>query len=328
MRLWDADPMFAPPSCVRAFAPMACLTLAAVVSLSAQQPSVAPSATGTPTPAPTPAYAREVTDLPYVTGGTDHQRLDFYLPLETGGPPRPLVVWIHGGGWVNGTKTNGPSKPLVRAGFAAASLEYRFSKQAVFPAQIEDCKAAIRWIRAHAADYNIDPNHIGVWGASAGGHLVSLLGTLGHDRRFDVGENLDQSSAVQCVVDSCGPTDFLHWGDPPLPSHVETLNSVVNFLIGGKVETHQEQAKAASPITYVDKNSAPFLIQHGDIDPTVPLQQAQLFDAALRKAGVESTLVVFPDTKHNGPAYWSPETNKRVADFFNRHLGVKAPDAR
>src|SRR5205085_4082805 len=120
--------------------------------------------------APAPARARQFIDVPYVTGGHDQQRLDLYLPPE--GAARPLIVWIHGGGWEGGNKRSCPAKAMVARGYAVASVEYRLSQHAIYPAQIEDCKAAIRWLRANASEYGIDPKRIGVWGASAGGHLV------------------------------------------------------------------------------------------------------------------------------------------------------------
>ena len=150
-------------------------------------------------------------DIPYVPGGHELQRLDLYLP-EADKSARPLVIWVHGGGWNSGSKDGCTARWLVEYGYAVASINYRLSTHAIYPAQIEDCKSAIRFLRAHASEYGIKPDRIGAWGASAGGHLVALLGTTGDIRDFDTGTNLDQSSKVQCVVDWFGPTDFLHWG--------------------------------------------------------------------------------------------------------------------
>ena len=156
--------------------------------------------------------------------------------------------------------------PLAAKGYAVASINYRLSQHAVFPAQIEDCKAAIRWLRANAAKYHLDPDHIGVWGASAGGHLVALLGTTGSVKELEgKGGNLDQSSRVQCVVDWFGPTDLATMGG----SH-DKPGSPESRLIGGPVQENKEKARKASPLTYVSKDSAPFLIMHGDQDNTVP----------------------------------------------------------
>src|SRR5262249_50393585 len=136
------------------------------------------------------------------------QKLDLYIPAT---PKGPLLVWIHGGGWRGGSKDVVEYRPFLAHGYCLASVEYRFSQDAIFPAQVEDCKAAIRWLRAHAGEYGYDPKRIGAWGASAGGHLVALLATTGHVRDFDVGENLEQSSAIECGIDYFGPTDFPNW---------------------------------------------------------------------------------------------------------------------
>jgi acetyl esterase/lipase len=204
----------------------------------------------------------------------------------------------------------------VSKGFAAASINYRLSQHAKFPAQIDDCKAAIRWLRAHAKHYQLDPNHIGVMDESAGGHLVALLGTTG-GKEFDApGPNAKQSDQVQAVCDWFGPTDFLHWG-APLTGKVE---EVVTQLLGGPALTNKEKAAQASPITYVAKGDPPFLIMHGDQDPLVPLAQSEEFADALKKAGVEVTLRVLKGAGHGGPAFTSPENRQLIEEFFVKHL--------
>jgi acetyl esterase/lipase len=270
------------------------------------------------TPAAVAGGIREVRDVPYVTAGHERQRLDIFLPPKST-TLRPVVVWIHGGAWQSGSKANCPAKPLVGKGYVVVSLGYRLSQSAIFPAQIEDCKAAIRWLRAHAGEYGIDPNHIGVWGASAGGQLAALLGTTGENHDFDVGENLNQSSAVQCVIDWFGPTDFLHYGavDRKLE---EDPNGVYAKFIGGIPSEKPEQVKRSSPITYVQPGVAPFLIMQGDQDTVVPAQQSEVLHAALRKAGVESTLKIFPGAGHGGPDFSTPASVQQMSDFLDRHL--------
>lgn len=268
------------------------------------------------------AGPKSLRDLPYVTNGHERQKLDLFLPAGAG-EPRPLVVWIHGGGWEGGNKDNCPALGLLARGFAVASLNYRLSQHAPFPAQIEDCKAAVRWLRAHAAEYGIDPERIGTWGASAGGHLVALLGTTGHVRDFDRGENLDQSSRVQCVLDWFGPTDFLHWGEGSLVSVVDPKSPIVK-LFGGPIRGREPLARSASPVTFVQKDAAPFLIMHGDKDALVPLQQSQELQGALQGAGVESNLEVLAGAGHGGGAFLSPDKTKLMTGFFERHL-TKAP---
>jgi acetyl esterase/lipase len=270
-----------------------------------------------PSPSAAPA-ARILRDLPYVPNAAPRQRLDLYLSAQSGSP-RPLVAYIHGGAWRAGSKSECAARPLLLLGYDVASIEYRFSQDAPYPAQIQDCKAAIRWLRAHAQEYGIDPKRIGVWGASAGGHLVALLGVTGQTHDFDIGPNLDQSSAVQCVVDFFGPADFLHYGDVPAAT-LDAPDNAIDQLLGGPVSTHQALARAASPVYFVSPAAAPFLILQGDHDPLVPLQQSQELNTALQKAGVESALHVIPGGGHGGPGFSTPDTRKWIANFLALHL--------
>ena len=255
-------------------------------------------------------------DLQYVEGGHERNRLDLYLPEKAEGR-LPLIVWIHGGGWQGGSKEGCPAVPFATKGYAVASINYRLSQHAVFPARIEDCKAAIRWLRANSAKYSIDPQRIGVWGASAGGHLVALLGTTGGVKDLEgTGGNLDQSSRVQCVVDWFGPTDFVSWD----PNFNKAVYSMIARLVGGPVQENKEKARKASPLNYVSKDSAPILIMHGDKDTLVPLIQSEVLTEALKKAGVEVTLRVIQGNGHGGPGFGTPESRKVIEDFFAKHL--------
>jgi acetyl esterase/lipase len=269
-----------------------------------------------PGPPRLPEGVKALRDLQYVEGGHERNRLDLYLPERAEGR-LPLIVWIHGGAWLGGSKENCPALPFTAKGYAVASVNYRFSQHAVFPAQIEDCKAAIRWLRANAAQYQLDPDHIGVWGASAGGHLVALLGTTGDVKDLEgTGGNLDQSSRVQCVVDWFGPTDLAAMG-----KQADKPGTPVAQLIGGPVQENKEKARKASPLSYVSKDSAPFLIMHGDQDNVVPLAQSEVLAKALKKAGVEVKLQVVEGDGHGGPGFNSPESRKLIEQFFARHLG-------
>jgi acetyl esterase/lipase len=262
-----------------------------------------------------PEGVKSLRDVPYVEGGHERNRLDLYLPEKAQGR-LPVVVWIHGGAWQGGNKDRCPAIPLAAKGYAVASINYRLSQHAAFPAQIEDCKAAIRWLRANSVKYQLDPDHIGVWGASAGGHLVALLGTTGGVKSLEgKGGNLDQSSRVQCVVDWFGPADMTTMGgqgDRP---------NAVTRLLGGPGPDYKDKARRASPITYVAKDSAPFLIMHGDQDRLVPLAQSELLAKTLKQAGVEVTLQVVKDNGHGGAGFLSPESIKLINDFFAKHLG-------
>ena len=270
-------------------------------------------------------------DLAYVPDGHGKQKLDLYLPERTGdanAEPRPLVVWIHGGGWRGGSKNRCPplKAGFVGKGYAVASVGYRLTGAAPFPAQIEDCRAALRWLRAHAGEYGIDPDRVGVWGASAGGHLVALLGTAGDEAAFDVGANdvgadKEVSTRVQAVCDYFGPTDFAAFAAAEGFEHVAVKpNSPVYQLFGGTVEEKAELARKASPIEYVSADDPPFLILHGTDDAVVPPDQSERLHAALQEAGVPSTLVTLPDTGHGGGAFNEPAVRERVAAFFDRHL--------
>jgi len=266
-----------------------------------------------------PEGARELRDLAYVTSGHERQKLDLFLPAGATNP-LPVIVWIHGGAWKGGSKEQCPALRFVAHGYAVASLNYRLSQHAVFPAQIEDCRAAIRWLRVHASEHKLDPDRIGVWGASAGGHLVALLGTGGDVKVFDVGENLNVSSRVQAVVDFFGPTDFTQmnkFAPKDGPFDHDAPDSPESLLIGGAVQQNKDKAAQASPLTYISKDDPPFLIMHGDKDNIVPYQQSELLRDALQKAGVPVTLKILTGAGHG---FAGPEIEKQVTEFFEAHL--------
>jgi acetyl esterase/lipase len=265
-------------------------------------------------------------DLAYVSSGHERQKLDLYLP-EKADAPLPLIIWIHGGAWEAGSKDQ--CMPLrqgfVARGYAVASLDYRLSGDAIFPAQIEDCKAAIRWLRAHAKDYGLNPDRFGVWGSSAGGHLVALLGTSGDVKAFDVGANLDTSSRVQAVCDFFGPTDLVQMDAHALPGAQlkhDPAQSPESRLIGGAIQENKAKAARANPIAYVTPDDPPFLIVHGDADPTVPFHQSQLLFAALKQAGVSVHFHTVKGAGH-GQGFGGREIEQLVNEFFDRCLKGK-----
>lgn len=260
-------------------------------------------------------------NVPYVSNAGERQMLDLYLPAA--GTKWPLIVWIHGGGWMEGGKENPPSLRFLKHGFALASVNYRFSQDALFPAQLIDCKAAIRWLRAHAAENGINPNRIGVWGASAGGHLAALLGTTGGVKEFDQGENAGVSSRVQAVCDWFGPTDFTQITNSPEDLKHEGPDWPESRLIGGLVSQNIGKAEQANPIRYITADDPPFLIMHGDKDPVVPLAQSELLADALRKAGVPVIFRVVPGGEHGGPAFRKLEEIDRLYYFFLQNLKLK-----
>jgi acetyl esterase/lipase len=219
-------------------------------------------------------------NVPYVTGGGPQQQLDLYVPTEH--KNEPLIVFVHGGGWEHGDKMGDSLNPnnlqLLWDGYAMASINYRLAAPAaVWPAQIQDCKAALRWLRAHAQQYGYDPNRIGVIGESAGGHLVAMLGATSGDKTFDVGENLGESSDVACVVNLFGINDFTL----PMPA----LATNVKALLGGLAPERPELARSASPVNYVHASEPPMLVVHGTADRLVPYLQAEVLVEAMEKVG-------------------------------------------
>ena len=261
-------------------------------------------------------------DLAYVSNGHERQKLDLYLPAQ--GENFPLIIWIHGGAFRMGSKEGNEHDPLpfgyLAQGYALASINYRLSQHALFPAQIEDCKAAVRYLRAHAAQYNLDPTRFAAWGPSAGGHLGAMLGTTGYVTEFDVGEHLDMSSQVQAVVDYFGPTDFLQMDAQRLPDGMrhDPADSPESQLVGGAIQEHPEKVAKANPITYVTENVPPFLIVHGDSDPLVPYQQSVILVEALQKVGADVTFYTVADGGHG--RFTDPHVPTLTQTFLAKHL--------
>ncbi|MFC2130522.1 alpha/beta hydrolase fold domain-containing protein [Bacteroidota bacterium] len=262
------------------------------------------------------AQIRKYSDLDYIPDGHPKHKLDIYLPEQ----PKfdiPLVVWIHGGAWISGDKTPLPvhASYLLEHGFAVASINYRFASEIKFPAQIFDCKAAIRWLRANSGTYNINSDRIGVWGSSAGGHLVSLLGTS-CDIEFLEGNlgNTEYSSCVQAVCNYFGPVDFIN-----MPGN-DNPDSHLGKLIGGSIEDFMEEYIEASPVTYIDETDPPFLSVHGTEDPLVPYQQSITLDSMLNIFDIESTLILIDGAKHGGAEFQTDTLLNQITEFFNRHL--------
>lgn len=223
--------------------------------------------------------------------------LDLHLPKDV--ENAPLVVHIHGGGWVGGDRKNCSSTWLTQHGYAVASIEYRMSSESLFPAQIHDCKGAIRWLRAHAKEYSVDASTIVVIGTSAGGHLVAMLGTSGGVNSLEglTGGNLSQSSHVQGVIDYYGPSDFV-LRSKFQPTKTDDPNGSVHKLIGGPVADNMEKAAFASPVTYLTKEDPPMLIFHGDADKVVYLRQSEHLNKLAQKLDVPSKLVIKKGAGH------------------------------
>ncbi|MDE0737276.1 MAG: alpha/beta hydrolase fold domain-containing protein [Pirellulaceae bacterium] len=264
-------------------------------------------------------------DVVYATVGRRKLVLDLYLPSKTD-KPLPIVVWIHGGGWKSGSKNNAAARlaPLLSKGYAAASVGYRLSGEAIFPAAIADCKGAIRFLRANANKYGIDPNRIGAWGSSAGGHLVSLLGTSGDVRAWDVHrDHLKVSDRVQAVCNWFGPSDFLRMNDFPGRLDHDDANSPESRFIGGAIQENKDQVAVANPVTYATSDDPPFLHMHGDNDQLVPFNQSELLHASLKKNGVQTELYRVRNGGH-GFGGATQDTREQLSDrvvrFFDQYL--------
>jgi acetyl esterase/lipase len=274
-------------------------------------------------PAGAPPDIDLVREVAYGTGGGRPLLLNIVRPKEAPPAPMPAIVWVHGGGWQGGDRNGGLAAlvALARHGYFCASIDYRLSQEAVFPAQIQDCKCAVRFLRAKAKEYNLDPNHVGAWGASAGGHLVALLGTSSGVKELEgAGGSAGFSSRVQAVCDWFGPTDLARLEADHPDFKADASRSPIARLLGGFAQENKEKAAQANPITYVSKDDAPFLIQHGDKDTLVPLSQSELLAEALKKAGVEVTLQTVQGAGHGGPGFLTPEVAGKILPFFDKHL--------
>jgi acetyl esterase/lipase len=249
------------------------------------------------------------------------QTLDLYIPLSVK-PPYPVLIWVHGGSWMYGDKNPCFACNKYFASYAIASVNYRLSSESAFPCQIYDLKAAVRFLRANAGRYKLDKNRFGIWGSSAGGHLAALLGTSGGVAELEGKEgNADQSSKVQAVCDWSGPTDFNTADAQAAPGNkirFSGQSSPLYVFMGEKMD--KESLAKASPVTYVSKDSPPFLIMHGDEDDAIPPAQSQELCDLLKSKGVDATYEL---VRGYGHFFGAPEHFERVKNFFDSKLGVK-----
>ena len=237
----------------------------------------------------------------------------------------PLVVWVHGGAWKGGSRANPPLSFLIEQGYSVASIDYRLSPVAQFPAQAHDIKAAIRYLRAHQSEHGYNARRIGIVGSSAGGHLAALVGVSNGHRELEgkVGEHLDQSSDVQAIVDYYGPTNFLTILKQSTPHGLSVRMPALQLLLGGQPEEKPELARLASPTSHVDATDPPLFMLHGDQDPQVPINQSHELHGAYKQHGLKVQFEVVHGGAHGGAGFFDADRQRLVREFLDQALREK-----
>lgn len=258
-------------------------------------------------------------DIEFAVVNNQSLKLDLYQPKKPKGTP--LVVWIHGGGWRKGTKERCYIDWLPKHGYTVASISYRYSSVAKFPAQIHDCKGAVRWLRANAEKYGYNPKKIFVAGSSAGGHLTALMATTSENKELEgaVGGNLKFSSVIQGAVVYYGATDFI-LRSKTQPSRANAKGSVVYDLLGGGAHEKIKAAKLASACHHVSKNDAPLLIFHGSKDKTVLIDQSEAIKLKYNQAGLPAQLHVVEEAGHGGNIFYSGINASHLLKFLSSQI--------
>jgi acetyl esterase/lipase len=262
---------------------------------------------------------RVVRDLEYAVVDALSLKLDLYLPAAE---YPPLVVWVHGGAWRAGSKDDLPLRKLVAQGYAFASVDYRLSPVAPFPAQVHDIKAAIRFLRAKAGEYGYDANRLAIAGSSAGGHLAALVGVTNGHRELEgtVGAHLEQSSDVRAIVSLFGASNLTTILAQSKPQGLKLRVPALQLLLGGQPVDKPDIAKLASPVFHLDAHDPPLLLIHGDADPQMPPEQSQELAAAYRKAGCPVQLEIIPDAVHGGPQFFDETRLALIKKFLDAAL--------
>lgn len=262
-------------------------------------------------------------DIEYARTGDSPLLLDLHMPLCV--TNSNLVVWVHGGAWRSGSKQDMPLGGLVKAGYTVASVDYRLSPVASFPAQVHDVKAAIRFLRARAARYGYRTGRIGIAGASAGGHLAALVGTTNGNQELEgtIGDHLDQSSDVHAIVDFYGPTNLTSILSQSTPHGLSVRVPALQLLLGGQPKDKPELAKLASPVDHVESTDPPLLLIHGDQDPQVPINQAHELQGRYEQCGLPVRFEVIHGGAHGGDRYYDERRLGVVLDFLNESLQTR-----
>ena len=264
--------------------------------------------------------ARVLRDIEYARAGELSLKLDLHLPIKI--PLSPMIVWVHGGAWRSGSKKDLPLGKLVEVGYAMASVEYRLSTQARFPAQIHDLKAAIRFLRGHGNEWQLPTQKILIAGDSAGGHLAALVGVSnGHpDLEGDVGNERTQSSAVQGIISFYGGANLNTLLQQSTPHGLEVRVPALHLLLGGQPADVPALARLASPVFHVDPNDPPLLLLHGDQDPQMPINQSLELQGAYEQVNAPVQLEVVHGAAHGGAAFYDEKRLKVVEQFLRRHF--------
>ncbi len=253
-------------------------------------------------------------DIPYVANPYPRQTFDLYLPKNTGQRRSILIFWLHGGAWMLSNKDWDNVKYLVKHGYALASVDYRLSGDAVFPAQIQDCNTALDFILAHADSYGIDAKRFVIGGASAGGHLALLLGLARNEKAFGA----NPSHKPFAILDFFGPTDLTTILNEVGPGHSrQVLEDAQQRLLGGSSTNQLDRSRIASPINYANSGSPPVLILHGDKDDLVPSSQSQRLHLRLDEIGVKNALITVPGAGHDGPMFETPDIQEKIISFLH-----------
>lgn len=282
---------------------------------------------------PTPGVGTFTTmeGLEYANAGGKRLYLDLRIPDGAG--PFPVILFLHSGAWITGDRTGGPAIRQASRGYAVASIDYRLAPTYTWPAQIEDCKAAVRWLRANAARFHLDPERIGVFGTSAGGHLASMLGTTSGRPEFEglyLG-NPQFSSKVKVVVDMYGPTDLSKLDEQKLPGTPLDGNASFmppSLLLGCSIQSCLDKAATANPINYVTSDDPPFLILQGMLDVLCPWQQSQMLYDALRKKNVPVEYHLLPTAQHADKQFDEQKWQQTISDFLDKNLRGPLPVRR
>ena len=272
-------------------------------------------ATATFTPG---THAADITlDIPYATVNDHILKLDLHRPAGIARPK--LIVWVHGGAWRSGSKKDMPLGKLMEAGYAVASVDYRLSPQAPFPAQIHDIKAAIRFLRAKQADYGYDSERIVIAGASAGAHLAALVGVSNGDHELEgkVGQHLDTSSDVQSIVSFYGMSNLTTILSQSTPHGLKVRVPALELLLEGQPEENPERARLASPVFHVDATDPPLLLIHGDQDPQAPINQSHELQGRYESVNRPCEFHVVHDGKHGGPEFFDERRIELVKRFLD-----------